>query len=144
MSEGLMPVEVSSDPVSRVEWRTYADKVKFYMSLNKEPGNDWELLLDGSVFDKEHSVPRELSVLVFVNNRQIGTWKIDGSPRRGSFPIPQKLMEESFRDEMRLVTLMLRLPDVPSLIENYLEVSAYGLRLNGMQMRPIGTAQVSE
>jgi hypothetical protein len=44
--------------------------------------------------------------------------------------------EESFHDEMRLVTLMLRLPDVPSLIENDFEASTYGLRLGGMQMRP--------
>jgi hypothetical protein len=140
MSEGLMPVEVSldlsSDLTSRIEWRTYADKVKFYMSLDKNPESDWELLLDGAVFDEGRSAPRELSVSVFINNKQIGTWKIDGNSKRGSFSIPQKLMEESFRDEMRLVTLMLRLPNVPSLIENYFEVSAYGLRLDGMQMRP--------
>jgi hypothetical protein len=143
MSEGLMPVEVSSrlplssDLYSRFEWRTYANKVKFYMSLDRKPESDWELLLDGSVFDDGRSVPRELSVLVFVNNQEIGTWKIDGNFKRESFPIARKLMEESFHDDMRLVTLMLRLPEVPSLLENYLEVSTYGLRLNGMQIRPL-------
>jgi hypothetical protein len=136
MSEGLMPVKVSSDLSSRVEWRTYANKVKFYMSLDKEPDSDWELVLDGAAFDEGRSAVRELSVLVFVNNQQIGTWKIGGSSRRESFPIPRKLMEESFQDEMRLVTLMLRLPDVPPLIENYFEIATCGLRLNGMQIRP--------
>jgi hypothetical protein len=136
MSEGLMPAEVSSGLASRIEWRTYANKVKFYMSLDREPASDWELLLDGTVFDEGRSAPRELSVLVFVNNQQIGTWKIGGDSQKESFPIPQKLMEESFRDEMRLVTLMLLLPDVSSLVENYFEVSAHGLRLNGMQIRP--------
>jgi hypothetical protein len=47
-------------------------------------------------------------------------------------------MEESFHDEMRLVTLMLRLPDIPSLAESKGAVSAYGLQLNGMQFRPLG------
>ncbi|MDR2180648.1 MAG: hypothetical protein LBP21_10090 [Synergistaceae bacterium] len=136
MSEGLMPVEVSSGLPSRLEWRTYADKVKFYMSLDRKPESDWELLLDGAAFDDTHPVPRELSVLVFVNNEKIGTWKIGHDFKRESFPIPQQLMEKSFHDDMRLVTLMLRLPDVLSLLENQLEVSTYGLRLTGMQMRP--------
>ena len=145
MSEGLMPVKVSSDLSSRVEWRTYANKVKFYMSLDKKPESDWELLLDGAAFDEGRPAVRELSVLVFVNNQQIGTWKIGGSSRRESFPIPRKLMEESFQDEMRLVTLMLRLSDVPSLIENYIEIATHGLRLNGMQMRPLEVgSQVSD
>jgi hypothetical protein len=137
MSEGLIPAEVSSLS-SRVEWKTYANKVKFYMFLDKEPESDWELLLDGAAFDEGRSVKRELSVLVFINNEQIGTWNLGGASQTKTFPIPQKLMEESFHDRMRLMTLMLRLPDVPSLLENYLEISTHGLRLDGMQIRPLG------
>jgi hypothetical protein len=138
MSKGLMPVEaVSADAAPQIEWRTYADKVKFYMALDKKPESDWELLLKGAIFDEKRSVARELSVLVFINNQEIGTWRIDGNPRMNNFLIPQKLMEESFNDDMRLVTLMLRLPDVPSLIENHLDASTYGLRLSRMQIRPL-------
>ncbi|MDR1377280.1 MAG: hypothetical protein LBJ22_07185, partial [Synergistaceae bacterium] len=141
MSEGLMPVEVS-DPFSRVdriEWRTYANKVKFYMFLDKRPEGDWEISLDGTAFDEGRSVKRELSVLVFINNEQIGTWNIGDVSQTKTFTIPRRLMEESFRDTMRLVTLMLRFPGVPSLLENYLEASRYGLRLNGMQLHPLAT-----
>jgi hypothetical protein len=44
-------------------------------------------------------------------------------------------MEESFRDEMRLVTLRLQLQGISSLIENELESSFYGLQMEGMQFR---------
>jgi hypothetical protein len=132
MSEGLIPINEFSEASG---WRTYANKVKFYMSLDREPRRNWEIILDGLMFQGENA-PRELSVLVFVNNQEIGEWKIGENLRTGKFLIPQKLMKESFRDEMRLVTLMLRLPDIPSLADNKGAVSAYGLQLNGMQIRP--------
>ena len=110
MSEGLMPFETVNSNYMRVtEWLTYADKIKFYMSLDKEPKGDWELTLKGAMFDTNGTYDRELKALVFINNREIGTWQIDINTQTVTFTIPQELMEESFKDETRLVTLMLRL-----------------------------------
>jgi hypothetical protein len=137
MSVGLMPEEaLNSDDIWEEIWITYADKVKFFMSLDREPQGDWELLLTGAAFDRSWGTRRELSILVFINNQQIGVWNVDTTQRTATFRIPQELMEESFRDEMRLVTLMLRLSGVPSIMENKGAVSNYGLQMDGMQIRP--------
>jgi len=110
MSEGLMPFETVNSNYMRVtEWLTYADKIKFYMPLDKEPNGDWELTPKGAMFDTNGTYDRELKALVFINNREIGTWQIDINTQTVTFTIPQELMEESFKDETRLVTLMLRL-----------------------------------
>ena len=50
--------------------------------------------------------------------------------------IPRILLEESFEDETHLVMLMLRLPGVLSLKENYGKPSTYGLQMEEMQIRP--------
>jgi len=139
MSEGLMPVEATDqDFTQRTEWRTYSDKVKFYMSLDKEPKEDWELTLKGSVFDDRWDTTRVLEVLIFINNREIGTWQIDKNSSSAAFTIPKILLEESLGDETRLVTLMLRLPEIqrPPLIEHIDQASNYGLSLEEMQICP--------
>jgi hypothetical protein len=150
MSEGLVPAEeTSSKDFSRfIVWRTYANKVKFYMSLDRESVNDWEVLLRGLVFDEERErtgkAARKLSIEVFINHRQIGIWEIDGEASTGTFLIPRQLMEDSFRDEMRLVTLRLQLRGVSSLIENDLEHSLYGLQMEGIQIREKGVNSTIE
>ncbi|MDR2528961.1 MAG: hypothetical protein LBD04_08085 [Synergistaceae bacterium] len=131
MSEGLMPVDAVND---QVVWRSYADKVKFYMALSREPWGDWELSLEGQTFG---GGARGLTVLVSVNHQEVGIWRPDEEFRVEKFSIPQILMEESSRDEMRLVTLTLRLNEVPSLIENFLEPSSYGLQLKGFQLKSL-------
>jgi hypothetical protein len=137
MSEGLMPVDaVARDYTIKTEWRTYADKVKFYMSLDKEPTEDWELTLKGAVFDDRWDTTLKLEVKIFVNNHEIGAWQIDKNISTAMFTIPKALLEESFRDETRLVTLMLRLLGVASFLENDREVSAYGLQLEEMRICP--------
>jgi hypothetical protein len=130
MSEGLMPVGTAD---SQVVWRTYANKVKFYMALDREPREDWELSLEGQAFGGK---ARELTVLVSVNHREVGAWRPGGEVRTEKFLLPKTLMEESFRDEMRLLTLTLRLIGVPSLIENFLQPSSYGVQLQGIQIQP--------
>jgi hypothetical protein len=133
MSEGLMPYETMRSNYSLVtEWLTYADKVKFYMSLNKEPKEDWELTLKGSMFDTERNTGRELKILVFINNREIGTWDVD-TTRIATFTIPRELLEESFNDETRLVTLMLLLQR---------ETPTYGLQIEEVRIRPLPSPPV--
>jgi hypothetical protein len=135
MSEGLMPAQGFK---KKIEWRTYSDKVKFYMAMDKEPGEDWELTLKGSAFDDVWGAMRKLDVLVFINNREIGKWQIDNNSRTATFTIPRMLLEESFKDETSLVTLMLRLPGVyaPVLMESVDQASVYGMRLEEMQIWP--------
>jgi hypothetical protein len=128
MSEGLMSVER--------KWLTYEDKVKFYMSLDKEPREDWELTLKGSMFDVRWLAIQQLDVRVFINNNEIGRWQADRDAKYATFTIPRVFLEESFRDETRLVTLMLRLQGVPTWVENGRQEALYGLRLEEMRIRP--------
>jgi len=125
MSDGLRPFETIGPNYSRVtEWLTYKDKVKFYMSLDREPKEDWELTLKGSVFDTTKET-RELKILVFINNREIGTWQVVKNTGIVTFTIPKELMEESFKDEVRLFTLMLQLQR---------EAPTYGLKIEEMRI----------
>jgi hypothetical protein len=124
MSEGL----VSSDLVSL---RTRADRAKFYMRLDKEPRGDWELTLKGGAFGVN---PAPLTVVVLLNNWEIGMWQIDKNSTSATFTVPRACMEESFEDEARLVTLMMYIPDIPSFIENDRKVSAYGLQLEEIRL----------
>ncbi|MCL1874879.1 MAG: hypothetical protein FWF87_01310 [Synergistaceae bacterium] len=130
MAEGLRPFETVDMNYKRVtEWLAYADKAKFYMSMNKEPKNDWELTLKGAMYDTTGRYDRELKILVFINNREIGTWQIDKNTfaaQTARFTIPQELMEESYRDETSLVTLMLRL---------LRDDRTYGLQIEEMRIR---------
>ena len=129
MSEGLMPFETVDTYYSRItEWLTYEDKIKFYMSLDKEPKGDWEITLKGAMFDTQGRYDRELKALVYINNHEIGAWNIDPNTISQSviFTIPRSLMEKSYEDDARLVTLMLQLQR---------EAPAYGLQIEGMQIR---------
>ena len=126
MAEGLMPFETVDSNYSRItEWLAYADKVKFYMSMGKEPKGDWELTLRGAMYDTRGKYDRDLKVLVFINNHEIGTWQIDMNPQTATFTIPRDLMEESYRDEAQLLTLMLRLQR---------DDRTYGLQIEEMKM----------
>ena len=128
MSEGLMPFETTGLNYSRVtEWLTYSDKVKFYMSLDKEPKEDWELTMKGAVYDTKGSIDQELKVLVFINNNEIGEWQVYTDSRYVTFTIPRDILVESFVDETSLVTLMLRLQR---------DAQTYGLNLEEMRIRP--------
>jgi hypothetical protein len=110
MSEGLAPFETTDSGYARkTRWLSIADKIKFYMSLDKEPKEDWELTLKGLMYDPKGVYDHEIKVLIFVNNREIGTWQIGIDTQTVTFTIPQAVMEDSFMDETRLVTLMLRL-----------------------------------
>ena len=127
MSEGLMPFEtIGSDFARKTEWLSYAEKVKFYMSLDKEPQEDWELTLKGSMYDTTGNYDKELKVLIFINNHEVGTWQLGMNVKSAKFTIPIEHMKESFRDETHLVTLMLQL---------YRETTTYGLQLEEIQFR---------
>jgi hypothetical protein len=69
-------------------------------------------------------------------NFDIGTWQADANTRIVTYTIPKNLMDESFKDETRLVTFMLRLRGMPSWFENSGQESTYGIRLDEMQIRP--------
>ena len=127
MSEGLMPFETVDLNYSRItEWLGYADKVKFYMSVGREPKEDWELTLKGAMYDTKGKYDRELNILIFINNHQIGTWQIGMNTKADTFTIPRDLMEESYKDEARLLTLMLRLQR---------DDRTYGLQIEEMRIR---------
>lgn len=127
MSEGLMPFEtVDMNYLRKTEWLTQSNKVKFYMSLDKEPKEDWELLLKGAMFDTKGSYDRELNISVFINNHEIGQWQADINTKTVRFTIPRDVMEESFNDETKLVTLMLRIQR---------EDMTYGLQIEEMRFR---------
>jgi hypothetical protein len=145
MSEGLMPAgAIALDYTMKTEWRTYADKVKFYMSLDKEPKEDWILTLKGAVFDDRWDTKRELEVQIFINNHEIGTWQIDKNSSAKTYTIPRDILRESFEDETRLVTLMLRLLGVASFYENDGNATTYGLQLEEMQICPLAKSVLSE
>jgi hypothetical protein len=70
--------------------------------------------------------------MLYINNSRVGTWQIDKNSSSATFTIPKALLEESFRDETRLVTLMLRLKrDAPT----------YGLQIERMQIRPFSNIE---
>jgi len=139
MSEGLRPVEMITSQgftsTKKTVWISYADRVKFYMALEKEPKEDWVLTLKGSAFDAGQAA-RKLEILVFINNHEIGKWQIDNNSSVAEFTIPRVLLEESFEDEIRLVTIMMRIQGLPTFHESSGKQSTYGLHIEEMHIRP--------
>ncbi len=138
MSEGLSPTGRQYG-AQKTKWISTGNKVKFYMAMDKEPKGDWELTLKGFMFDDWRSSRQNLDVQVYINNREIGTWqidKIDTNTRSAAFTIPQFVLEESFKDETRLVTIMLRLQGIPSQTENSWQPPTCGIQLEELLIRP--------
>ena len=134
MSDGLRPSRQQGSP--RTQWLSTGDKIKFYMALDREPQEDWELILRGGMFDDWRSNRQRINVLVYVNNREVGSWQVDRgavNSRTVTLTVPRDILEESFKDETRLVTLMLRVQGAPSIPGR---VSIYGLQLESMRFRP--------
>jgi hypothetical protein len=82
----------------------YAPKIKFYMKVEKEPegeDGDFELALTAS----PRGEPQKMEV--YANNRRLGEWVWDqpGSSEN-TIIIPKAVLDESSRDEMRLLTIM--------------------------------------
>ena len=133
MSEGLMSLETMGPNYNKKTiWISYDNKVKFYMSMDKEPMEDWELTLKGVMFDFRR-VMREIETRIFINNQMIGTWQVERNTNSITLTIPRALLEDSFRDETRLVTLMLRLQEVSSFL---IKEPTCGIQLEEMQIRP--------
>ena len=135
MSEGLIP-SGRSQPGQRMKWTSYDNKIKFYMAVGREPKGDWDLTLRATLANAAENMDKECDVLVSVNNRDIGTWRVDNSARSADFTIPRELLEESFRDETGLMTVMFRLQGVPSWAESGGLGTGYGIQLEEMRIRP--------
>ena len=114
MSDGLMLY----DPQKASFWETftdaalsgkgcwnYASKVKLYMRVPDEPGGDMEFLLT-AVPNTSEGKFRPQTVAVSVNYRELGVWTFDSAePVSRSIVVPREILEESFSDDMHLLTL---------------------------------------
>lgn len=138
MSEGLRRVSSiqrhGGYAYEKERWLSRGNTVKLYMAVNEDPSGDYELLLKGAMIAGRGS-PELLDVRVFINNQEIGVWQLKKSEGKESsitLAIPQALLAESFADESRLVTLMLRLEGVP----RRADPAQTALWLEAMRIRP--------
>jgi hypothetical protein len=96
-------------------------KIKFYVRVRDRPEGDMEFALTASprVDEKGNFVRQAMNV--FVNNQQIGEWLWDrAKSSEKTITLPQKILEESYNDEMRLLTLMFYLtPDNPDVRQEF-------------------------
>ncbi|MDR1731968.1 MAG: hypothetical protein LBR61_07725, partial [Synergistaceae bacterium] len=114
MSEGLIPVEDYQEGAAVTVWRSYSNRVKFFMKVDRKPEGDQILTLTGKEYPATALLP-DLSLVVFVNDRSLGTWTVlrTGDTER-AFVVPRNLLEEAFESEGHLLTLMLRIPSISS------------------------------
>jgi hypothetical protein len=137
MSEGLAPVEEYREGRPVTVWRSYGNRIKFFMNVDRQPASDWRLTLRGRAYSERGSRSDSLNVVVFVNNHSPGVWKVDHmGTREQSFVIPRTLLEESFEADGHLLTLMLRMPAVSSSTLSVYETSSFGLELESVEFQP--------
>lgn len=119
--------------VSRGFWN-YAGKIKFFMQVIKEPDEDMNFIFTATPRIGADGSPVKQIAKVFVNYRQLGEWLFDqpGSVEK-SIVIPKATLEESYNDEMHLLTLMFRLsnPDAPT------GAQRFSLMFEKMEFRPV-------
>jgi hypothetical protein len=107
------------------------------MSVDRQPTSDWRLTLRGRPYSERGSRPDSLNVVVFVNNRSLGVWKVGRTEtREQSFVVPRSLLEESFGDDGHLLTLMLRMPAVSFNALSVYGASSFGLELESVEFQP--------
>jgi hypothetical protein len=136
MSEGLVPTEEYREGSPVIIWRSYSNRIKFFMRADGKPTRDWRVTLRGRPYGLQ-GIRADLTVVAFVNDRPIGTWLL-GPSKDGerSFVIPRALMEEAFEDDGRLLTFMLRIPAVSSKVVSAFMTSPFGLELEGIEFQP--------
>ncbi|MDR1731965.1 MAG: hypothetical protein LBR61_07710 [Synergistaceae bacterium] len=134
MSEGLFPEEISLDGQLDVVWRSYGNKIKFFMRVDRAPERDGVLTLRGNSYSID-GVPPDLSLPVLIDNQPVGEWKITPEAGEQKFSIPRKLLEGSFEDDGHLLTLMLRIPAVSLKIlpTGRIDPATFGLELEGLE-----------
>jgi hypothetical protein len=142
MAEGIMlydPSEqptlmtISAFPVPKGCWN-YSNKVKFYVQVKERPETDRNFLLTASPRVDEKGDFAKQSIEIYANNQRIGEWLFDRpEPEEKTVLLPRKILEESYEDEMHLLTVMLRLtnPDVPKAWQEF------SLMFEKMEFRPI-------
>ncbi|MDR1731966.1 MAG: hypothetical protein LBR61_07715 [Synergistaceae bacterium] len=135
MSEGLVPSEEYQEGRRVRIWRSYSNRVKFFMSFDRKPENDWLLTLKGKLYTN-YALISNLSVVPFVNDQAIGVWKIDRTGNEQTFVVPRKLLEKAFNEEGHLLKLMLRMPAVSSVSLSQWKTSDFGLELESLELRP--------
>jgi hypothetical protein len=137
MSEGLVPAEDYREGLPVTVWRSYGDRIKFFMRVAEKPASDWRLTLQG----RTHAAVRrraELNVTAFINNHPIGGWKVGRESSEQNFIIPRKLLEDSFAGDGQLLTFMLRMPAVSSGGLSVWGTSSFGLELERLEFHPCG------
>lgn len=120
-------------PVDRGFWN-YAEKLKFFMQVDRKPMGDLELILTANPrVDKNVGIVRQ-TVKVFVNNRQLGEWTFDQAESAGKMLlIPQATLEESYEGDMHLLTLMFYLSNS----DTSDAAQPFSLKLEKMEFRPM-------
>jgi hypothetical protein len=103
------------------------------MRMDERPRSDWLLTLKGMPYSRFYPRKRSLSVWAFVNGQAVGHWIADETGNETTLRIPRKMLEESFEDPTRLLTLMLRMPEVPA---RGGDASPLGLELKELYLRP--------
>jgi hypothetical protein len=141
MSEGVAPAMDYTLRPPRERWKSYDDKIKFYMRLDEAPGSDWLVTLTGGTYGPFYPKKETLSVWVFVNNTTIGHWTAMDGGNQVTLRIPRHLLEESFQDPTGLFTLMLRMPEAP--FKGGAD-SPFGLELRELYLRPASGDVLSE
>ncbi|GHS90083.1 hypothetical protein AGMMS49957_14940 [Synergistales bacterium] len=148
ISDGLIPIDIEDHGnmiikmlVSRYRipetglWN-YRNRVKFYMRVMDKPEGDMEL----SVTSVRKTTDEGLDVLkteVYANERLLGEWLWDTPGRVDkTVVIPRSVLEESYNDDLSLLTLRFETSRADKDGANYAD-SIYRLKFERMRITPL-------
>jgi hypothetical protein len=136
-SDGLAPVEEYREGRPVMVWKSYKDRIRFFMRVDRRPEGDLCLTLKGRSYAAD-GLPPNLTVVAFVDNRSLGVWNVaQGTAGERSFVIPRQLLEDSLNDDGHLLRFMLSIPAVSSLRLPAGASAPFGLELESMEFRPV-------
>jgi hypothetical protein len=127
----ILWAENFSGSTSEMGWN-YRRKIKFYRKLKEKPTGDMDIVLTGSPRILDDGEVLKQKTTIYANNLQIGEWTWDRpGPSEKKVLLSRSILESSYNDAMRLLTLMFYIDPLESNAS-----SSFNLRFEKMEFRP--------